>query len=109
MADVWPGRNRFRRSWLMKQWPGFSPFYRETIVVFSFGRICGKLPAMTPVLRNLWLVPLLAALPASAALLDTLTFGNAASETAHHFSDSRSETISGGLGEPARRLLPPAP
>jgi hypothetical protein len=47
--------------------------------------------------------------PTAADILDTLTFGNPASEQAHSFSDERSEVVaSGGLGEPARRLLPPA-
>ncbi len=41
------------------------------------------------------------------AFVDTLAFGEAGSETAHHLVTERSEVISGGLGEPARRLLPP--
>ena len=60
-------------------------------------------------LRSL-LFPLLLAsiLPcfASAAPLDTLSFGNDASEAAHGLSATLSEIKSGGLGEPSRRLLP---
>jgi len=44
----------------------------------------------------------------TSSITDTLVFGDAASESAHHFADTRSETISGGLGESARRLLAPA-
>src|ERR1035437_8937348 len=39
----------------------------------------------------------------SSALLDSITFGEAASETNHDFSGTASR---GGLGEPARILLP---
>lgn len=39
--------------------------------------------------------------------LDTLTFGNSPSESAHSLNYSYSDTIaSGGLGQTARRLLP---
>jgi hypothetical protein len=38
--------------------------------------------------------------------VDAIAFGNGASEQAHHFSGTRNEVISGGLGEPARILLP---
>jgi hypothetical protein len=41
--------------------------------------------------------------------LDLLTFGDAASEQAHAFKGEQSETIKGGLDEPARRVLPSAP
>jgi hypothetical protein len=37
---------------------------------------------------------------------DVLIFGDAVSERQHHLEPGRSETIQGGLGEPARRLLP---
>jgi hypothetical protein len=51
--------------------------------------------------------------PALAAeampLVDSIVFGNAASEAAHQFSDTRSEKIVGGLSESARRLLPLQP
>ncbi len=40
--------------------------------------------------------------------LDSINFGDAASESAHKFSGPRSEKIAGGLGESARRLLEPA-
>jgi hypothetical protein len=41
-----------------------------------------------------------------SAIVDSIVFGNSASEQAHHFSDTRNEVISGGLGEPARISLP---
>ncbi|TAK98042.1 MAG: hypothetical protein EPO07_12470 [Verrucomicrobia bacterium] len=47
------------------------------------------------------------ALNSGADVLDSITFGDAASEAAHKFADARSEKISGGLGESARRLLAP--
>jgi hypothetical protein len=40
-------------------------------------------------------------------IVDAIQFGDAASESAHQFADQRSEKISGGLGESARRLLTP--
>jgi hypothetical protein len=40
-------------------------------------------------------------------MLDTIQFGNATSEATHHLQSTRSEVISGGLGESARRLLTP--
>ncbi len=43
----------------------------------------------------------------AAEITDTLLFGDANSESAHHFADTRSEKISGALGESARRLLAP--
>lgn len=43
---------------------------------------------------------------ASAPPLDTLVFGNDASENDHGMSATVSETKPGGLGEPSRRLLP---
>jgi hypothetical protein len=53
----------------------------------------------------MWL-PVIAA---SAELpLDTLVFGANKSEQAHALKSERSEVITGGLGEPGRRLLPPA-
>lgn len=42
----------------------------------------------------------------SAEILDTITFGDTNSESAHQFSEIRSERIVGGLGKRARRLLP---
>jgi hypothetical protein len=44
----------------------------------------------------------------SPAILDTITFGDAASETNHASACRNSEIINGGLGEPARILLPQA-
>jgi len=43
------------------------------------------------------------------ALMDTMVFGDRSVEQSHQFSGATSETISGGLGEPARRLLPLQP
>lgn len=42
----------------------------------------------------------------SPAPLDTLTFGDMASEKAHGLTATQSDVINGGLGESARRLLP---
>ncbi|MEO5914790.1 MAG: hypothetical protein ABIS50_11185 [Luteolibacter sp.] len=42
----------------------------------------------------------------SAEILDTLSFGNDASESLHELSATFSDFKPGGLGEPARRLLP---
>lgn len=39
---------------------------------------------------------------------DTLAFGDPASEKAHALKPDHSDTVRGGLGLPARRLLPPA-
>ena len=41
-----------------------------------------------------------------SAVVDAIAFGDGASEQAHHFSGTRSEVISGGLGKPARILQP---
>ncbi|MFO1451005.1 MAG: hypothetical protein U1F61_22800 [Opitutaceae bacterium] len=43
------------------------------------------------------------------SVLDTLILGDPTSERAHGFSQIGSEVLAGGLGEPARRLLPLAP
>jgi hypothetical protein len=43
---------------------------------------------------------------AGAQNLDTITFGDKASEQSHGLTEVRSEVLRGGLGEPARRLLP---
>jgi len=43
------------------------------------------------------------------SIIDTLILGNAPSEKAHGFNDLYSEKTTNGLGESARRLLPPAP
>ncbi|MGC8553008.1 MAG: hypothetical protein ACP5O7_09110 [Phycisphaerae bacterium] len=42
-------------------------------------------------------------------LLDAITFGKPTSEAAHHFDASASQVINGGLGQPARVLLPLKP
>jgi hypothetical protein len=44
----------------------------------------------------------------AAGPVDTLALGSAESEKAHGFTTENSETLTGGLGEPARQLLPPA-
>ena len=51
------------------------------------------------------------ALPGQTAMpiQDTLTFGDAASEHGHGLAAEQSRTVTGGLGEPARVLLPRAP
>ena len=55
----------------------------------------------------------LTAAPAQAtpSVLDTLAFGSAPSEQSHQLSadPGAAETVTGGLGEPARRLLPCSP
>ena len=54
------------------------------------------------------LVFLLVALRVQAAgIVDTVVFGDAASEQGHAVKDTRAEIVTGLLGEPARRLLPP--
>ena len=40
-------------------------------------------------------------------IVDTIASGDGVSEASNGFSGARSEMISGGLGEPARSLLPP--
>jgi hypothetical protein len=54
------------------------------------------------------LLSLAALLPGlvSAEIVDTLVFGNDASEAVHETTATFSDFKSGGLGEPARRLLP---
>ena len=44
----------------------------------------------------------------SSAITDTVVFGDAVSETKHALVATHSELVSGGLGEPARILLPQA-
>jgi hypothetical protein len=54
----------------------------------------------------------LASLFSSAAgggLIDTLVFGNDASESIHELAAEHSDCAAGGLGEPSRRLLPGGP
>jgi len=41
-----------------------------------------------------------------SGFIDTLVLGNAASETAHQTTSELSQTITGGLNQPARILLP---
>ncbi|MCU0793493.1 MAG: hypothetical protein MUE42_11750, partial [Opitutaceae bacterium] len=45
----------------------------------------------------------------AGGVLDTLVLGDPASELTHRLSSESSETLAGGLGEPARRLLPLSP
>jgi hypothetical protein len=52
------------------------------------------------------LAPLLATSLAVAEPLDTLTFGDTASESSHALVATLSDVQPGGLGEPSRRLLP---
>ena len=56
-----------------------------------------------------WLVAATAGQSAAPTLpVDQLIFGDPASEQQHNVAAPQSETLTGGLGEPARRLLPPA-
>jgi hypothetical protein len=45
----------------------------------------------------------------SSAMVDSIAFGDAASEKSHNLSGDHSEVIKGGLGESVRRLLPLTP
>jgi hypothetical protein len=54
-----------------------------------------------------WLITAAAVAQETSGIVDTITFGDGASEASHDFIVARSEIINGGLGEPARRLLPP--
>lgn len=58
-----------------------------------------------PLLLFLSLAPALPGL-VSASLVDTLVFGNDASESTHELSADLSDAKAGGLGESSRRLLP---
>jgi hypothetical protein len=62
----------------------------------------------SPLLLFLSLASLLPG-PVSAQSVDTLVFGNEASEAAHQLSADLSDAKAGGLGEPSRRLLPGGP
>lgn len=55
------------------------------------------------------LLPVAAFAAPSSDAVDRIVFGNAASERAHALEAKNGEVIAGGLGEPARRLLPNAP
>ncbi|GAA5210945.1 Tat pathway signal protein [Streptomyces thinghirensis] len=48
-------------------------------------------------------------LAAQGPALDTLVFGDDASETAHDLAATNSESLAGGLGQSARRFLPTEP
>jgi len=66
-------------------------------------------PTTAPCIAFLILAMLLPLSRARAgAALDTLIFGSSASEKSHALIADNSEIITGGLGEPARRLLPPS-
>jgi len=45
----------------------------------------------------------------SSSIVDSIVFGDVASEKNHAFSGADSEVVFGGLGEPARKLLPLQP
>lgn len=45
----------------------------------------------------------------ATGILDTVVFGDSASESAHGFSTDLSQSLTGALGEPTRRLLPKNP
>ncbi|NUA44441.1 hypothetical protein HAT93_02127 [Dickeya solani] len=46
---------------------------------------------------------------AAVGTIDQVSFGNSASEKSHSLIDNNSQTLSGGLGESARKLLPLSP
>ncbi len=64
---------------------------------------------MIPGIRFAMAGLMLCALQVSASNIDTITFGAPDSEAAHDFSTEQSDVITGGLGEPARELLPQSP
>ena len=45
----------------------------------------------------------------AVAPLDTVIFGDGASEAGHAFSNTLTQVITGGLGQPARQFLPQTP
>ena len=71
-------------------------------------------PLRTAIIVVVTLLDAVSSLPALAAqespgCVDALAFGDAASERSHNVTTDHSEIIAGGLGEPARRLLPLTP
>lgn len=65
-------------------------------------------------MRNNILIVFLLCLPffsmtAQTKVTDEIVFGNAVSERKHEFSENATGIIKGGLGEPARRLMPLQP
>lgn len=58
-------------------------------------------------LSALFVVLGLATRVCAGGIVDAVIFGDTASEQAHGFDAGRSEVVTGLLGEPARRLLPP--
>lgn len=61
---------------------------------------------MTPALLATGALLLTTAGAVGAQPLDTLTFGNTASEQSHQLTAMQSDIVTGGLGDAARRLLP---
>src|ERR1017187_6091057 len=47
--------------------------------------------------------------PAKESIVDSITFGDPPSEASHSLKAERSDAVTGGLGERARRLLPLEP
>ena len=71
-----------------------TPYFTMTFPPFRI--VCIAVLLLTPLLSR-------------AAVTDTLVFGDAKSESAHALTASHSDTITGGLSQPARRLLPLQP
>jgi hypothetical protein len=60
------------------------------------------------ILFLVWAIAGVTSLAGAENFIDAITFGDAASEQTHSLAQTNSEIIHGGLGESARRLLPPA-
>lgn len=61
---------------------------------------------VAPLFTAVLLMVLTTTLQGAAAQLDSMQFGVEASESAHNLKAHRSRTITGGLNQPARQLLP---
>ena len=83
--------------------------YRETLLGFENWTVNGTMISVnTKTFCSLLAAALcgFASTNSRANIVDSITFGDGASEAAHKFNDTRSEKVAGGLGEFARRLLP---
>lgn len=67
------------------------------------------MPVFSSNIAVLLFMSVAASVVSAADPLDTLVFGDPASEQAHAFSDDHSDVVTGGLDERARRLLPREP
>ena len=86
-------------------------FYQQIEPLFAFNLMKLKLTPLSSITSGLLLLTALCASSGTmrrdmTAIVDTITFGDSASEASHVFTANHSEIISGGLGEPARILLP---